>query len=82
MFSGTEAEFTSYGVFGLMAEIVGLYGMDVLLPYIKIATMKEAILSVFATCSSVATISLNLKYTKNLGAVKRLCILLFLLGQI
>lgn len=33
--------------------------------------MKEAILSVFATCSSVATISLNLKYTKNLGGSEK-----------
>lgn len=93
-------EFTPYGVFGLMANIVGKYGMDVLLPYIKtigacyltcalftvvvqggimvgmygrisplkfFVTMKEAILFVFATCSSVATIPLNLKCTKNLG---------------
>ena len=92
-------EFTPYGVFGLMANIVGKYGMDVLLPYIKtigacyltcalftiivqgglmvglygispvkfIGTMKEAILFVFATCSSVATIPLNLKCTKALG---------------
>ena len=82
-------EFTPYGVFGLMANIVGTYGMAVLLPYLKtiaacyltcflftifiqggvmvglyggispikfFATMKEAILFVFATCSSVATI--------------------------
>ncbi|MEE3458158.1 MAG: cation:dicarboxylase symporter family transporter, partial [Lachnospiraceae bacterium] len=28
-------EFTPYGVFGLMADIVGKYGMDVMLPYIK-----------------------------------------------
>ena len=93
-------EFTPYGVFGLMANIVGTYGMAVLLPYLKtiaacyltcflftifiqggvmvglyggispikfFATMKEAILFVFATCSSVATIPLNLKCTKNLG---------------
>ena len=93
-------EFTPYGVFGLMANIVGKYGMDVLLPYIKtigacyltcalftifvqgglmvglyggispmkfFSTMKEAILFVFATCSSVATIPLNLKCTKALG---------------
>ena len=93
-------EFTPYGVFGLMANIVGKYGMDVLLPYIKtigacyltcalftiivqgglmvglyggispvkfFGTMKEAILFVFATCSSVATIPLNLKCTKALG---------------
>lgn len=93
-------EFTPYGVFGLMANIVGKYGLDVLMPYIKtigacyltcalftivvqgglmvglyggispfkfFATMKEAMLFVFATCSSVATIPLNLKCTKNLG---------------
>lgn len=93
-------EFTPYGVFGLMANIVGEYGVDVLLPYLKtigacwltcflftvlvqgglmvglyggisplkfFATMKEAMLFVFATCSSVATIPLNLKCTKNLG---------------
>lgn len=93
-------EFTPYGVFGLMANIVGKYGVDVLMPYIKtigacyltcalftivvqgglmvgvyggisplkfFATMKEAMLFVFATCSSVATIPLNLKCTKNLG---------------
>lgn len=97
-------EFTPYGVFGLMADIVGRYGMDVLLPYIKtigacyltcglftiivqgglmvglysgisplrfFATMKEAILFVFATCSSVATIPLNLKCTKNLGVSEK-----------
>lgn len=93
-------EFTPYGVFGLMANIVGQYGVAVMLPYLKtivacyltcalftilvqgglmvglyggispirfFATMKEAILFVFATCSSVATIPLNLKCTKNLG---------------
>lgn len=93
-------EFTPYGVFGLMANIVGKYGVDVLMPYVKtigacyftcaiftivvqgglmvglyggisplkfFATMKEAMLFVFATCSSVATIPLNLKCTKNLG---------------
>ncbi len=93
-------EFTPYGVLGLMANIVGQYGLDVLMPYLKtiaacwitcflftvfvqgflmvglyggispakfFATMKEAMLFVFATCSSVATIPLNLKCTKNLG---------------
>ena len=83
-------KFTPYGVFGLMANIVGKYGLDVMLPYIKtiaacyitcalftifvqgflmaglycgispkkfFGTMKEAMLFVFATCSSVATIS-------------------------
>lgn len=93
-------EFTPFGVFGLMANIVGKYGVDVLLPYVKtiaacyitcalftifvqgglmvgvygrisplkfFATMKEAMLFVFATCSSVATIPLNLKCTKKLG---------------
>ena len=98
-------EFTPYGVFGLMADIVGKYGMDVMLPYIKtigacyltcflftilvqgglmvglyggispikfFKTMKEAILFVFATCSSVATIPLNLKCTKNLGVSEKI----------
>lgn len=93
-------EFTPYGVLGLMANIVGQYGLDVLMPYLKtigacwltcflftvlvqgglmvgvygrispikfFSVMKEAILFVFATCSSVATIPLNLKCTKNLG---------------
>jgi Na+/H+-dicarboxylate symporter len=93
-------EFTPYGVFGLMANIVGQYGLDVMLPFLKtiaacyltcflftvfvqgglmvglygginpikfFSVMKEAILFVFATCSSVATIPLNLKCTKNLG---------------
>ena len=93
-------EFTPYGVLGLMANIVGQYGLDVMLPFLKtigacyltcflftvlvqgglmvglyggisplkfFATMKEAMLFVFATCSSVATIPLNLKCTKKLG---------------
>ena len=90
-------EFTPYGVFGLMADIVGKYGLDVMLPFVKtiaacyvmftlfvqgglmcgiyagispkkfFSTMKEAMLFVFATCSSVATIPLNLKCTKKLG---------------
>lgn len=93
-------EFTPYGVFGLMADIVGRYGMDILVPYMKtigacyltcalftifvqgglmvglygkispirfFSVMKEAILFVFATCLSVATIPLNLKCTKKLG---------------
>lgn len=83
-----------------MANIVGKYGVDVLLPYLKtiiacyltcalftifvqgglmagvyggispikfFSTMKEAMLFVFAICSSVATIPLNLKCTKKLG---------------
>ena len=87
-------EFTPYGVFGLMANIVGKYGLDIMLPFLKtigacyltcflftvfvqgglmvglyggispmkfFSTMKEAMLFVFATCSSVATIPLNLK---------------------
>ena len=83
-------EFTPYGVFGLMANIVGKYGMGVMLPYMKTIAAcyitcalftvfvqgglmaglyggKEAMLFVFATCSSVATIPLNLKCTKELG---------------
>ena len=98
-------EFTPYGVLGLMADIVGRYGLDILMPYIKtiaacwitcflftvfvqgglmvglyarispikfFSTMKEAILFVFATCSSVATIPLNLKCTKNLGVSEKI----------
>ncbi len=97
-------EFTPIGVLGLMADIVGKYGMDVLMPYLKtiiacyitcilftvfvqgflmvgaygkvnplkfFATMKEAMLFVFATCSSVATIPINLKCTKRLGVSDR-----------
>ena len=73
-------EFTPYGVFGLMANIVGKYGMGVMLPYMKtiaacyitcalftVFVQGGAMLFVFATCSSVATIPLNLKCTKELG---------------
>ena len=93
-------EFTPYGVFGLMANVVGSNGPEILIPYIKaiaamyiagaiyvivvqagimvgvigrvnpfrfLKTMKEAMAFVFATCSSVATIPLNLQCTKNLG---------------
>ena len=96
-------KFTPYGVFGLMANIVGKYGL--LLPYLKtiaacyitcilftifvqgglmvgvyggisplkfFSTMKEAMLFVFATCSSVATIPLNLKCTKKLGVSEKI----------
>ena len=93
-------EFTPYGVFGLMANIVGKYWYGCyaslyennccMLYYLCIiyrfctrwingclyggispvrffSVMKEAMLFVFATCSSVATIPLNLKCTKELG---------------
>ncbi len=93
-------EFTPYGVFGLMANVVGSNGPEILIPYIKaiaamyiagaiyvivvqaglmvgvigrvnpfrfLRTMKEAMAFVFATCSSVATIPLNLKCTKDIG---------------
>ena len=93
-------EFTPYGVFGLMANVVGSNGPEILIPYIKaiaamyidgaiyvivvqagimvgvigrvnpfrfLRTMKEAMAFVFATCSSVATIPLNLQCTKNIG---------------
>jgi len=93
-------EFTPYGVFGLMASVVGKNGPAIMIPYIKtiaalyiagflylivvqagimagvighinpvrfLKTMKEAMAFVFATCSSVATIPINLKCTKNLG---------------
>lgn len=98
-------KFTPYGVFGLMANIVGKYGLNILLPYLKtiaacyitcilftifvqgglmvgvyggisplkfFSTMKEAMLFVFATCSSVATIPLNLKCTKKLGVSEKI----------
>ena len=98
-------EFTPYGVMGLMANIAGKYGLDVLLPYAKtigacyltcalftifvqgglmvgcyskispikfFTVMKESILFVFATCSSVATIPLNLKCTKKLGVSEKI----------
>lgn len=93
-------EFTPYGVFGLMANVVGSNGPEILIPYIKaiaamyiagaiyvivvqaglmagvigrvspfrfLREMKESMAFVFATCSSVATIPLNLKCTKNIG---------------
>ncbi len=93
-------EFTPYGVFGLMATVVGKNGSAIMIPYLKciaalylsgflyviivqagvmgglighisplrfLRTMKEAMAFVFATCSSVATIPINLKCTKNLG---------------
>lgn len=93
-------EFTPYGVFGLMANVVGSNGPEILIPYIKaiaamyiagaiyvivvqaglmvgvigrvnpfrfLRTMKEAMAFVFATCSSVATIPLNLECTKRIG---------------
>ena len=98
-------ELTPYGVFGLMANIVGKYGLDIMLPFLKtigacyltcflftvfvqgglmvglyggispmkfFSTMKEAMLFVFATCSSVATIPLNLKCTKKLGVSEKI----------
>ncbi len=93
-------EFTPYGVFGLMATVVGKNGSAIMIPYLKciaalylagflyvivaqagimagvighisplrfLKTMKEAMAFVFATCSSVATIPINLQCTKNLG---------------
>lgn len=93
-------EFTPYGVFGLMANVVGSNGPEILIPYIKaiaamyiaaaiyvivvqagimvgligrvnpfkfLRKMKEAMAFVFATCSSVATIPLNLKCAKDVG---------------
>ena len=58
----TCALFTIFVQGGLM---VGLYGK--ISPIRFFSVMKEAILFVFATCSSVATIPLNLKCTKELG---------------
>ena len=93
-------EFTPYGVFGLMANVVGTNGLGILLPYMKtilavyvasalftvlvqaglmvgvgahmspvkfLKGVKEAAMFVFATCSSVATIPVNLKCVKKLG---------------
>ncbi len=93
-------EFTPYGVFGLMANVIGNNGPEILIPYLKtiaamyiaailytiliqaglmvgmighvspvrfLKEMKEAITFVFATCSSVATIPLNLACTKRVG---------------
>lgn len=98
--TGIVLEFTPYGVFGLMANVVGSNGPAILLPYIKtiaalyiagflylitvqaglmvgvigrvspvrfLKEMKEAMAFVFATCSSVATIPLNLKCAKDIG---------------
>ena len=58
----TCALFTVFVQGGLMA---GLYGG--ISPIRFFSVMKEAMLFVFATCSSVATIPLNLKCTKELG---------------
>lgn len=57
---------------GLMA---GLYGG--ISPVRFFSVMKEAMLFVFATCSSVATIPLNLKCTKELGVSDKIADLLF-----
>jgi len=97
---GIILEFTPIGVFGLMADVIGKNGLDILLPYTKaiiavylcsviylfvvqagimvggfgrvspakfISAMKEPMLFVFASCSSVATIPLTLRATKKLG---------------
>ena len=50
--------------------MVGLYGG--ISPMKFFSTMKEAMLFVFATCSSVATIPLNLKCTKKLGVSEKI----------
>jgi len=93
-------EYTPIGVFGLMANVIGSNGLDILIPYSKaiialyissifylvfvqaglvagffgkispkkfLATMKEPMAFVFASCSSVATIPLTLESTKKLG---------------
>ncbi len=97
---GIILEFTPIGVFGLMANVIGKNGLDILLPYMKaiiavylcsviylfvvqagvmvggfarvspakfISAMKEPMLFVFASCSSVATIPLTLRAVKKLG---------------
>ncbi|MBR3128650.1 MAG: dicarboxylate/amino acid:cation symporter [Solobacterium sp.] len=108
-------KFTPYGVFGLMANIVGKYGLDIMLPYLKtigacyitcflftifvqgglmvglyggispkkfFSTMKDAMLFVFATCSSVATIPLNLKCTKKLGVSDKIAAFVIPFGAV
>lgn len=93
-------EYTPIGVFGLMADVIGNNGVDILIPYIKaiialyaasafylifiqsgvvvgmfgkvspkrfLSAMKEPMAFVFASCSSVATIPLNLQSVKKLG---------------
>ena len=47
---------------GIMAGVIGRIN-----PFKFLRTMKEAMAFVFATCSSVATIPLNLECTKRLG---------------
>ena len=47
---------------GIMVGVIGRVN-----PFRFLKTMKEAMAFVFATCSSVATIPLNLKCTKDLG---------------
>jgi len=93
-------EFTPVGVFGLMANVVGNIGLEILIPYAKaiialylacilylvvvqagivvgvfggmspikfLKEMKEPMAFVFATCSSVANIPVNLRAAKRLG---------------
>ncbi|NCC79309.1 MAG: dicarboxylate/amino acid:cation symporter [Clostridia bacterium] len=93
-------EYTPIGVFGLMANVIGSNGLDILIPYSKaiialyltsfiylvvvqsgivvglfgkmspkkfLTHMKEPMAFVFASCSSVATIPLTLKSTKDMG---------------
>ncbi len=93
-------EITPFGVMGIMANVVGKYGIEILLPYGKVILvtflaciffslfihgvimahflgkisvwrfffeMKDAILFVVSTCSSLATIPLTLAGTKRLG---------------
>lgn len=93
-------EITPLGVMGIMANVVGKYGIKILLPYGKVIIvtflaciffsllihglimahfigklnvrhfffeMKDAILFVISTCSSLATIPLTLAGTKRLG---------------
>lgn len=95
--------FSPIGVFGLMAWVVGAYGLAILGPYAKaiaavyigcllhavivhagimvggvcrrnpfrfIKEYLQTILFAVATCSSVATIPLNLKTSKRLGAAE------------
>lgn len=93
-------KFTPIGVFGIMANVVGNIGIEILIPYAKaivalylacifylvvvqagivagvfgkispirfLKEMREPMAFVFATCSSVANIPVNLRAAKRLG---------------
>lgn len=93
-------KFTPIGVFGIMANVVGNIGIEIMIPYAKaiaalyvacivylvvvqagivvgvfgkisplrfLKEMREPMAFVFATCSSVANIPINLRAAKRLG---------------